>query len=111
MSIKTVHVTVDIHFINPAGILNGFDAIYRIYFNKELLVERSWSWGNKTFLKENICVDIDLDNTHIVSLESIFPIPKKFLNSVGFIIKNLQCTNEKINIIDRDSNSITFRIV
>jgi len=87
-----------------------YDAIYRIYINEELLIERSWIWDSQTFLKENICINTDSDTTCTIFLDSILSIPYNPIKLPGFRLENLQCTNEKINIVDHGSQSITFRI-
>jgi len=109
VSIKTVNLTVEVHFEKPTGF--QYDSIYRIYVNAELLVERSWIWNSQTFLKENICIEIDANIMHTVSLESFLSIPHNPIKLPGFKLENLQSNNEKISIVNFEPQSITFKIV
>ena len=109
MSIETVNLTVQVHFEKPT--VFQYDAIYRIYVNAELLVERSWIWSSQTFLKENICIEIDTNIMHTVSLESFLSIPHNPIKLPGFKLENLQSNNERINIVDCDPQLITFKII
>ena len=104
-----MQLTVEVHFEKPTAFQH--DSIYRIYVNEDLLVERSWIWGSQTFLKENICIDIDLSATHTVELDAILSIPHSPIKLPGFRLENLQSNDEKIHIVDCNPQSITFRIV
>ena len=75
------------------------------------MTERTWLWDLKTFLKENICVDANSDTVYTIFLDSILSSPYSPIKLPGFELQNLQCINEKINIVNSDSTSITFRIV
>jgi len=108
--IKTINLTVEVHFEKPTVFLQ-YDTIYRIYVNEELLVERSWIWDSQTFLKENICINVNSDTVYTIFLDSILSITNSPIKLPGFELQNLQCINEKINIVNSDPTSITFRIV
>ena len=109
MSVRPINLTVNVHFEKPT--VFQYDAIYRIYINEELLIERSWIWDSQTFLKENICIDANSDTVYTIFLDSILSIPYNPIKLPGFKLQNLQSIDEKIEILNSDSNSITFRIV
>jgi hypothetical protein len=109
VSIRTVNLTVEVHFQN--SISSQDEIIYRIYINEELLVERSWNWDNKTFLKENICIAIDVNKLHQINFESFCLLSNRLVKISTLNLQNLQCANEKISIVNFEPQSITFRIV
>ena len=110
MSIRTVNLTVDVHFEKPTT-LPHHDIIYRIYINEELLIERSWIWDYQTFLKENICINADSDTIYTIFLDTILSIPRNSIKFSGLTFQNLQITNGEINIVDCNPQSITFKIL
>jgi hypothetical protein len=109
VTFKTVNLTVEVHFEKPTGF--QYDTIYRIYVNEELLVERSWIWDSQTFLKENICINVNSDTVYTIFLDSILSIPHSPIKLPGFRLENLQSNDERINIVDCDPQLITFRII
>ena len=109
MSVRNVNLTVEVHFEKP--IYSQYDIIYRIYVNEELMTERTWLWDLKTFLKENICINVNSDTVYTIFLDSILSSPYSPIKLPGFKLQNLQSIDEKIEILNSDSTSMTFRIV
>jgi len=108
-----INLTVNIY----GNILNTNDrvklSVYRLYIHSELMSERTWIWreqSNHTCIKEDIWVDLDLDanRTHIVNLEQIFIRSDP---NITLGISNLDVLTHQFEILNSDSNSITFRIV
>jgi hypothetical protein len=86
-------------------------SVYRLYINSELMSERTWIWGehsNSISLKENIWVDLDINSTHTINLEQIF-IQNDPNITIG--ISQFDILTHQFEILNSDSNSITFRIV
>jgi hypothetical protein len=81
---------------------------YRLYVNSELMTERTWIWADKSIIKEILWVDIDINNRHCIHLEQVF-LPSDHNRIIG--ISNLDVLTHQFEILNSDSNSMTFRIV
>jgi hypothetical protein len=71
---------------------------YRVYIDKDLLTERTWSWPrHEIYIKERIVVDID-SGTHQVRIEPIGDF-------AGFGARNLT-----VNGVVQDQQDLSFTV-
>lgn len=58
--------------------------VYRLYFDNELLTERTWEYDDSEYIKEMINVDIPMNSDHRIRIEPILLIPGQAV----FTLKN-----------------------
>ena len=80
-------IPVNVHCQRPKSVYSGFyplgepepkkytTPIYRLYFDNELLTERTWEWSDSEYIKEHINVDIPLNSDHRIRLDPILLNP------------------------------------
>jgi len=64
----------------------GSTPMYRLYINDEMLIDRSWIWGNNKFIRENLVVEmpeLTSDNRLI-----IVAVRSRTAPTVRFSLKN-----------------------
>ena len=59
----TYKIHVNVHCSRPEWVFQPrnkdfLNTSYRLYLNNELMIERSWVWGDSNFIKEEILVDL-----------------------------------------------------
>lgn len=109
-----VNLTFEVHCERPRWaidninntIQNYSDSRYRIYVDDDLMVERTWIWGNNVFLQENIWINVNKNSTHTLLLEPIVLIQQQ----AKFNIKNLQILNNQSNINEFTDLQVNFSI-
>jgi hypothetical protein len=89
---------------NPVG-----RSAYRLYVNSELMTERTWIWADQSIIKEILWVDIDNTDQHTINLEQIYSHRKD--PNILISMSHLDVLTHQFEILNSDSNSITFRIV
>jgi hypothetical protein len=99
-------VRLEVHCTQP-DCVEQENSSYRLYFNGELLTERSWLWDRATYIEEIMTLDREpyVDNNFCVE------VIKSQSNAITkFIICNLR-VNDRVRSSYNDlSDTITFRI-
>lgn len=72
----TYTLTADIHCSFPSWVFDKHnkkfqDTKYRIYINNELMVERSWIWGNNKFIREELIIEVEPGSICNLKLEPV----------------------------------------
>ena len=110
-------VHVNLNVLVKADIINVNNGVklsaYRLFMNSELMSERTWIWrenSNSINIKEDVWANLDLDvnKTHTLCLEQIFILSYP---NITLGISRLNVLTHQFEILNSDSNSITFRIV
>lgn len=79
-------ISIEVHPLQPSWIREE-TPVYRLYVNDELITERTWIWNNKTFIEENLLVDIPRGSSNSIKLELI----KKYqIHIAQFGLQNLK---------------------
>ena len=90
-------LNVDKEHINPP--------VYRLYIDSELMCERSWWERDRVYIKEHIYINIDSNKPCCIFLD------QSYSGRIKLKISNLDVLTHQFQILNSDSNSITFRIV
>lgn len=88
-------ISVSIYCQRPSWVYGGYliaeneplkykNPVYRLYFDNELLTERSWIWDDSEYIKEQINVDIPMNSEHRIRIEPILLNPAQAV----FTLKN-----------------------
>ena len=105
-------INLEVHLLTPnwvfqegkPSIMDVDNTRYRIYVNDDLITERTWIWGNNTFIDENILINVKGGEENTIKFEPVLSGP------VGkFLLKNLRI-NDIMKETDEESNELTFKI-
>lgn len=95
-----VKIIVEVHCITLDSIN---ESRYRLYADNDLLVERTWRWGEITIIEEEIWLNLPLGVSHTLYLNTV-----SMNSSTKFILKNFSIYDSPYCITDSDDYSITF---
>jgi len=101
-----VNLKVQVHVLKPSWV-NFEKNKYRLYVNEDMLTERSWIWDIKTFIDENIWVELESNKEHRIKIVSILdPI-----NSLAkFALKNLRINENLYQSENQEQLELSFRL-
>ena len=105
-----LHLSFNIHGHQPDWAKKSSDKMYadsryRVYVDDELIIERTWNWGNRAYLNENIWVNVD-PGKHLFRVE---PILMKNPDQATFSIENIKANNTSIDL-NNDRLDVYFSI-
>lgn len=108
-----VNIKVEIHCSRPNWVNLPRNAEfrepkYRIYFNNDLLTERSWIWEDSNYIQEDIWVYMGKNINYLIELEPVVKNPAQ----AKFKITNLS-VEDALLIVDESAVNdlgITFKI-
>jgi len=100
-----VNITVQVCCLKPSWVSYEKNK-YRLYINKEMLVERSWIWGINTVINEDIWVDLAPTTVNLISVESILDPVESIAK---FSLMNLKVNNNLI-VDHSEQSELSFTI-
>lgn len=104
-----VQIFAEVHCTQPSWALLDlrFDRPkYRLYVNEELLVERSWNFGNDQLVDEEIYAKLELKKEYVIRVEPVVKPPVQ----AKFIISNFRTPDQEHVIVTSDDLSVTFKL-
>jgi len=101
-----VNLKVQVHCLKPSWV-NFEKNRYRLYVNEYMLTERSWIWDVKTFIDENIWVELQSDTEHTIRL---VPILDPIDSLAKFALKKLRVNGKLLYFTNQDQSELSFKI-
>ncbi len=101
-----VNIKVQIHCLKPSWV-NFEKNKYRLYVNEDMLTERSWIWDIKTFIDENIWVELESNKEHRIK---IVPILDPINSLAKFALKNLRINENLYQSENQEQLELSFRL-
>jgi|688.fasta_scaffold1376230_2 hypothetical protein len=103
---NAVNLTVDVLCSRSCqSILNRDETtLYRLYFNNDLLTERTWIWKNNICVKENIWVYTK--TTNLLTIQPIINLPEPAI----FTLSNLQVIDTMFTFEQINEHTISFTL-
>jgi hypothetical protein len=101
-----VNLKVQVHCLKPSWV-NFEKNRYRLYVNEYMLTERSWIWDVKTFIDENIWVELQSDIEHKITLVPLLDPTTSFAQ---FVLKNLRINGNLYPVETEEQLELSFRI-
>jgi len=101
-----VNLKVQVYCLKPKWV-NFEKNKYRLYVNEDMLTERSWIWDIKTFIDENIWVELEANKLHRIK---IVPILDPMNSFAKFAIKNLRINGNLYQSEDQEQLELSFRL-
>lgn len=104
-----INLTFEVHCFRPPWVISKHTKLhknssYRLFINNDLITERTWRWDNSTILKENLWLDLNPADSHVLKLEPLVLVPEQAQFSVyriqspdtKFILKSTSPTEVSI---------------
>ena len=101
-----VNLKVQVHCLKPSWV-NFEKNKYRLYVNEDMLTERSWIWDIKTFIDENIWVELESNKEHRIK---IVPILDPINSLAKFALKNLRINENLYQSENQEQLELSFRL-
>jgi len=101
-----VNLKVQVYCVKPSWV-NFEKNRYRLYVDEDMLTERSWIWDIKTYIDENIWVELQADTEHIIKL---VPILDPIDSFAKFALKKLRVNGKLLYFTNQDQSELSFRI-
>jgi hypothetical protein len=101
-----VNLKVQVHCLEPSWV-NFEKNRYRLYVNEDMLTERSWIWDIKTYIDENIWVELESNKTHLIK---IIPILDPINSLAKFALKNLRINENLYQSENQEQLELSFTI-
>lgn len=80
--------------------------VYRLYIDEELLIERTWVYGQDDLITEELHLNIELNQFCKIYVELLMQDP----DQARFLIRNLRCSTHTVNVRAQTEHSFTFTV-
>lgn len=97
-------ISIEVHCDSPQW-ADKENSYYRLYIDNELLTERTWIWNCRTYIKENVVVNIEHAQQHKIRLETVYNQPQA---SAKFRLDNLLVNH--IPFASNEPDLISFQV-